>query len=74
MGRRLNIGLVIDDIDNFFSNQAAIGAEQAAKALDANLFVFPDTTSERLTADMLTKNMSISTIRSSIFLRNETST
>ena len=41
MGRKLNIGLVIDDIDNFFSNQAAIGAEQAAKAIDANLFVFP---------------------------------
>ncbi len=41
MDRRLNIGLVIDDIDNYFSNQAAIGAEQAAKALDANLFVFP---------------------------------
>ena len=41
MDRRLNIGLVIDDIDNFFSNQAAIGAEQAAKALDANLFIFP---------------------------------
>ena len=41
MKRRLNIGLVIDDIDNYFSNQAAIGAEQAAKALDANLFIFP---------------------------------
>ena len=41
MGRKLNIGLVIDDIDNFFSNQAAIGAEQAAKVIDANLFVFP---------------------------------
>ena len=41
MSRRINIGLVIDDIDNFFSHQAAIGAEQAAKALDANLFVFP---------------------------------
>ncbi len=41
MGRKLNIGLVIDDIDNFFSNQAAIGAEQAAKTIDANLFVFP---------------------------------
>ena len=41
MTRRLNIGLVIDDIDNFFSNQAAIGAEQAAKVLDANLFIFP---------------------------------
>ena len=41
MNRRINIGLVIDDIDNFFSHQAAVGAEQAAKALDANLFVFP---------------------------------
>ena len=41
MKRRINIGLVIDDIDNYFSNQAAIGAEQAAKVLDANLFVFP---------------------------------
>ena len=41
MDRRLNIGLIIDDIDNYFSNQAVIGAEQAAKALDANLFVFP---------------------------------
>ena len=41
MGRRLNIGLVIDDIDNYFTNQAAIGAEQAAKDIDANLFVFP---------------------------------
>ncbi|MBR4915031.1 MAG: GGDEF domain-containing protein [Clostridiales bacterium] len=41
MGRRLNIGLIIDDIDNYFSNQAAIGAEQAAKELDANLYVFP---------------------------------
>ena len=41
MDRRLNIGFVIDDIDNYFSNQAARGAEQAAKVLDANLFVFP---------------------------------
>ena len=31
----------LDDIDNYFSNQSAIGAEQAAKVLDANLFVFP---------------------------------
>jgi len=41
MNRRINIGLVIDDIDNYFTNQAAIGAEQAAKVLDANLFIFP---------------------------------
>ena len=40
MNRRINIGLVIDDIDNYFTNQAAIGAEQAAKVLDANLFIF----------------------------------
>ena len=39
--RRLNIGFIIDDIDNYFSNQAARGAEQAAKALDANLYIFP---------------------------------
>lgn len=39
--RRINIGLVIDDIDNYFTHQAAIGAEQAAKDLDANLYVFP---------------------------------
>ena len=41
MERRLNIGLLIDDIDNFFSSQAVRGAEQACKALDANLYVFP---------------------------------
>ena len=41
MDKRLNIGLVIDDIDNYFSNQAARGAEQAAKTIDANLFIFP---------------------------------
>lgn len=41
MKRRINIGFIIDDIDNYFSNHAARGAEQAAKALDANLFIFP---------------------------------
>ena len=41
MRRRINIGLIIDDIDNYFANQAAKGADQAAKALDANLFIFP---------------------------------
>ncbi|MCR4688744.1 MAG: GGDEF domain-containing protein [Saccharofermentans sp.] len=41
MSKRLNIGLLIDDIDNYFSNQACKGAELAAKALDANLFIFP---------------------------------
>ena len=41
MDRRLNIGLMIDDPDNYFSGQACKGAELAAKAMDANLFIFP---------------------------------
>ena len=41
MSKRLNIGFLIDDIDNYFSYQACKGAELAAKALDANLFIFP---------------------------------
>lgn len=40
-GKRLNIGLLIDDFDHNFSSQACKGAELAAKALDANLFIFP---------------------------------
>ena len=39
--KRLNIGLLIDDFDHYFSSQACKGAELAAKALDANLFIFP---------------------------------
>ena len=39
--RRLNIGLLIDDLDNNFSAQACKGAEFAAKVLDANLYIFP---------------------------------
>ncbi|MCR5616291.1 MAG: GGDEF domain-containing protein [Saccharofermentans sp.] len=41
MKRRLNIGFLVDDLDNYFSNQACKGAELAAKILDANLFIFP---------------------------------
>lgn len=41
MDKRLNIGFLIDDLDNYFSAQACKGAELAAKALDANLFIFP---------------------------------
>ena len=41
MGKRLNIALMIDDINNYFSNQATRGAEQACKAIDANLYVLP---------------------------------
>ncbi len=39
--KRLNIGLLIDDFDHHFSSRACEGAELAAKALDANLFIFP---------------------------------
>ena len=39
--KRLNIGLLIDDLDNYFSAQACKGAEFAAKVLDANLYIFP---------------------------------
>lgn len=41
MKRRLNIGFLVDDLDNYFSNQACKGAELAAQAIDANLFIFP---------------------------------
>ena len=41
IGKRLNIGLLVDDFDHYFSNRACKGAELAAKALDANLFIFP---------------------------------
>lgn len=41
MDRYLNIGLLIDDPNNYFTSQACKGADLAAKALDANLFIFP---------------------------------
>ena len=41
MGKRLNIGFLVDDLNNYFSNQACKGAQLAAKALDANLFIYP---------------------------------
>ncbi|MBO4636747.1 MAG: GGDEF domain-containing protein [Clostridiales bacterium] len=41
MGKRLNIGLLIDDPNNYFSAQAAKGAELACKEIDANLFIYP---------------------------------
>ena len=41
MKKRLNIGFLIDDLDNYFSSQACKGAELACKAMDANLFIFP---------------------------------
>lgn len=41
MDKRLNIGFLIDDLDNYFSYRACKGAELAAKAMNANLFIFP---------------------------------
>ena len=41
MDRRLNIGFLIDDPNNYFTSQCCKGAELAAKALDANLLLFP---------------------------------
>ncbi len=41
MGKRLNIGLIVDDLNNHFTNQACRGAEIAASAIDANLFIIP---------------------------------
>ena len=41
MSKRLNIGFLIDDPNNYFTSQACKGAELAAKNLDANLFIFP---------------------------------
>ncbi|MBQ1894263.1 MAG: GGDEF domain-containing protein [Clostridiales bacterium] len=41
MERRLNIGLLVDDINNHFAASACRGAELGSKALGANLFIFP---------------------------------
>lgn len=41
MKRRLNIGVLIDDVNAVFSNQAIKGAEFGAIAMDANLLIIP---------------------------------
>lgn len=41
MEKRLNIGLLVDDIDAVFTSPAVKGAELGAKAIDANLFIVP---------------------------------
>nr|AHF24719.1 diguanylate cyclase (GGDEF) domain protein [uncultured bacterium Contig783] len=41
MKKRLNVGLLIDDPNNNFSAQAAMGAELACRTIDANLFIYP---------------------------------
>ena len=40
-GRRLNIGLVVANVEDDFSNKICKGAMRAAEMTDANLFVFP---------------------------------
>ncbi|MBO4604608.1 MAG: GGDEF domain-containing protein [Clostridiales bacterium] len=41
MKDRINIGLLVDDLDNYFTAQCCCGAEIAAKELDANLYIIP---------------------------------
>lgn len=41
MHKRLNIGLLIDDIDSVFTSEAVKGAELGAISIDANVFIFP---------------------------------
>ena len=41
LGKRLNIGLFIDDIDAVFTSEAVKGAELGAIAIDANMYIFP---------------------------------
>lgn len=41
MGKRINIGLLVDDIDSNFTQQTCRGAELGAVGIDANLYIFP---------------------------------
>lgn len=41
MSKRLNIGLLVDNIDAVFTNEACKGAVLGAQAIDANMYVFP---------------------------------
>ncbi|MDE6025605.1 MAG: GGDEF domain-containing protein [Lachnospiraceae bacterium] len=41
MKDRLNIGLLVDDIDAVFTNESCKGAVLAAHSIDANMFIFP---------------------------------
>ncbi len=51
---RINIGLLVDDLEVGFSKSIVCGAELAAKELDANLFIFPG---KYIKPDYLDKNM-----------------
>ncbi|MGN0395298.1 MAG: GGDEF domain-containing protein [Coprococcus sp.] len=54
--KRLNIGLLVDDLEIGFSKSIAHGAELAARELDANLFMFPG---KYLKPDYLDKKMTM---------------
>lgn len=41
MGKRIKIGMLVDDIDSSFTQQACRGAELGAASIDANLYIFP---------------------------------
>ena len=41
MGKRIKIGMLVDDIDSSFTQQACRGAELGAISIDANLYIFP---------------------------------
>ena len=41
MNKRIKIGMLVDDIDSSFTQQACRGAELGAINIDANLYIFP---------------------------------
>lgn len=41
MSKRIKIGMLVDDIDSSFTQQACRGAELGAVSIDANLYIFP---------------------------------
>lgn len=41
MSKRIKIGMLVDDIDSSFTQQACRGAELGAVNIDANLYIFP---------------------------------
>ena len=41
MKKRYNIGLVVGNVEDDFSNQVCKGAMRAAELVDDNLFIFP---------------------------------
>ena len=38
---RKNIGLLIDDLNSDYTSPAVKGAELGARAIDANMYIFP---------------------------------